>query len=467
MHPRLVEKLETFTSRHSVAPHIPRISSSQQCACSQDGPLHLDKAQHRYDYQSGTRATFRTNAQDAMIDNAPAGDPDVLFSRMLWRNILPSTNAPLDVTRGRADLDLKAECDQTDRQRRKRKDDLQTYEYVRVETNRVCVKNVAVKAELGKTSRPSEKKRPRTDLMRQKGKTTTGGKSRTHRRQAVQRAAPGKQTEDGDADLWRTEADKYDAERAEGRVGWATARTWTWTWTWTWVISAVEDVEATDHGGSGNYDNGDWRRAVHRYGITLVSSIFTPHTIRYLRTAYTSDHIRPKRPNRYEALIEEVALFLDTAQTTAREPPDYTPRDILPDEEFEGLDEDELDTFLPTDEEVRLKERDWVEMNRKYLENREGGARADRRARREEQAQETQDRRWPRGQAARRLSRACIDYDALRTLFEHPAVGSPALPPPLVRGQVRRGGRRFTASTWCALPQRSLEKRNNIYPTKS
>jgi transcription factor IIIB subunit 2 len=32
------------------------------------------------------------------------------------------------------------------------------------------------------------------------------------------------------------------------------------------------------------------------------------------------------------------------------------------------MDEDELDQFLMTEEEVRIKERVWVEMNREYLE---------------------------------------------------------------------------------------------------
>ena len=33
-----------------------------------------------------------------------------------------------------------------------------------------------------------------------------------------------------------------------------------------------------------------------------------------------------------------------------------------------GLDEDELDRFILTEEEVRVKERVWVEINRDYLE---------------------------------------------------------------------------------------------------
>ena len=38
------------------------------------------------------------------------------------------------------------------------------------------------------------------------------------------------------------------------------------------------------------------------------------------------------------------------------------------DDELRGLDEDELDRFILTEEEVRVKERVWVEINRDYLE---------------------------------------------------------------------------------------------------
>ena len=38
------------------------------------------------------------------------------------------------------------------------------------------------------------------------------------------------------------------------------------------------------------------------------------------------------------------------------------------DDELEGLDENELDQFILSEEEVRIKERVWVEINRDYLE---------------------------------------------------------------------------------------------------
>ena len=37
-------------------------------------------------------------------------------------------------------------------------------------------------------------------------------------------------------------------------------------------------------------------------------------------------------------------------------------------DELMGLDEDELDGFILSEEEVRVRERVWVEMNREYLE---------------------------------------------------------------------------------------------------
>jgi transcription factor IIIB 90 kDa subunit len=42
-------------------------------------------------------------------------------------------------------------------------------------------------------------------------------------------------------------------------------------------------------------------------------------------------------------------------------------------DELIGLDEEELDRFLLTEEEVKIKERVWVEMNKEYLENLAGG----------------------------------------------------------------------------------------------
>jgi transcription factor IIIB subunit 2 len=48
---------------------------------------------------------------------------------------------------------------------------------------------------------------------------------------------------------------------------------------------------------------------------------------------------------------------------------------IVPDE-FADLDDEELDQFILTEEEVKVKERIWVEMNRDYLEALAGKLRA-------------------------------------------------------------------------------------------
>lgn len=74
-----------------------------------------------------------------------------------------------------------------------------------------------------------------------------------------------------------------------------------------------------------------------------------------------------------QALAEEVASFLQNTQGSLL-------RDALDEaeqrrqaqfaevDELLGLDEDELDKFLLTEEEVKIKERVWVEINRDYLE---------------------------------------------------------------------------------------------------
>lgn len=72
------------------------------------------------------------------------------------------------------------------------------------------------------------------------------------------------------------------------------------------------------------------------------------------------------------ALTEEVSAFLDSAKgaqlSSALDDADAQ-KQVSAVEELQGLDEDELDAFLLSGEEVKLKERIWVEMNRDYLEN--------------------------------------------------------------------------------------------------
>ena len=62
----------------------------------------------------------------------------------------------------------------------------------------------------------------------------------------------------------------------------------------------------------------------------------------------------------------QVALALDEAESRRNAA-------FVPDE-FADLDDDELDQFILTDEEVKIKERVWVEMNKDYLEAIAGGS---------------------------------------------------------------------------------------------
>lgn len=73
------------------------------------------------------------------------------------------------------------------------------------------------------------------------------------------------------------------------------------------------------------------------------------------------------------AVAEEVADFLKNAQgnvlnSALDEAEERRHAQFTGDDELLGLDEEELDRFLLTEEEVRIKERVWVEMNREYLE---------------------------------------------------------------------------------------------------
>ncbi|KAI0056018.1 cyclin-like protein, partial [Artomyces pyxidatus] len=103
-------------------------------------------------------------------------------------------------------------------------------------------------------------------------------------------------------------------------------------------------------------------------------------------------------------------------------------------DELLGLDEDELDRFLLTEEEVKIKERVWVEMNREYLEaiaakgeqRDEGSSSKSRKARRKTSAK-PRDASTPHGSTAAESVRNLlkknsryskrINYDALKDLF--------------------------------------------------
>jgi transcription factor IIIB subunit 2 len=81
-----------------------------------------------------------------------------------------------------------------------------------------------------------------------------------------------------------------------------------------------------------------------------------------------------------EAVAEEVSSVLQTdrgLQVTQalNEAESRRNAAIVPDE-FADLDDEELDQFILTEEEVKIKERVWVEMNKDYLEAIAGGLRA-------------------------------------------------------------------------------------------
>lgn len=72
-------------------------------------------------------------------------------------------------------------------------------------------------------------------------------------------------------------------------------------------------------------------------------------------------------------LTEEVAQFLEGSQgarlaSALDEAEERRRSGLSTDDELLGLDEAELDAFIMTEEEVRMKERVWVEINKDYLE---------------------------------------------------------------------------------------------------
>lgn len=91
-----------------------------------------------------------------------------------------------------------------------------------------------------------------------------------------------------------------------------------------------------------------------------------------------TDAVSPLEVEVNNLLTEEVAEFLlneQGAQLSAvlNEANERRMAAIQPVDELAGLDEDELDQFVMTDEEVQIRERVWVEMNREYLEAIAGG----------------------------------------------------------------------------------------------
>ncbi|EKM50866.1 uncharacterized protein PHACADRAFT_31958 [Phanerochaete carnosa HHB-10118-sp] len=164
----------------------------------------------------------------------------------------------------------------------------------------------------------------------------------------------------------------------------------------------------------------------------------------------------PRPPSPIEAsldaaLTEEVSSFLEAAQgTKLAEALDNVDAQRAAEkaavEELEGLDEEELDAFILTEEEVKVKERVWVEMNRDYLENlaakaeleQMGGETPEKKKRKKRKTAHTKprDASTPHGATAAesvknlikknpRYSKR-INYDALRDLFDGDAPGAEA-----------------------------------------
>ena len=92
-----------------------------------------------------------------------------------------------------------------------------------------------------------------------------------------------------------------------------------------------------------------------------------------INSGSVTDVVSPLEDEVNNLLTEEVAEFLlneQGAQLNAvlNEANERRMASFQPVDELTGLDEEELDQFLMTDEEVRIRERVWVEMNREYLE---------------------------------------------------------------------------------------------------
>ena len=92
-----------------------------------------------------------------------------------------------------------------------------------------------------------------------------------------------------------------------------------------------------------------------------------------VNSGYVADVVSPLEVEVNSLLTEEVAEYLlneQGAQLSAvlNEASERRIAAIQPVDELAGLDEEELDQFLMTEEEVRIKERVWVEMNQDYLE---------------------------------------------------------------------------------------------------
>lgn len=69
-----------------------------------------------------------------------------------------------------------------------------------------------------------------------------------------------------------------------------------------------------------------------------------------------------------EATTQEITQYLDDPAVADSTEPAVPKRSGIPTDNFSDLDEEELDAFILDEEEVKIKERVWVEFNKDYLE---------------------------------------------------------------------------------------------------
>ncbi|TBU37838.1 hypothetical protein BD309DRAFT_973156 [Dichomitus squalens] len=139
------------------------------------------------------------------------------------------------------------------------------------------------------------------------------------------------------------------------------------------------------------------------------------------------------------AVTQEVTDFLESAQSTLLnsaldEAEQRRHAHYAGDDELLGLDEEELDRFILTEEEVRIKERIWVEMNKDYLEaiaakaeQQEGQEKEKKSRKRRKTNNKPRDASTPHGSTAAESVRNLIkknpkyskriNYNALKELF--------------------------------------------------
>ncbi|KAI0300116.1 hypothetical protein B0F90DRAFT_1668430 [Multifurca ochricompacta] len=169
-------------------------------------------------------------------------------------------------------------------------------------------------------------------------------------------------------------------------------------------------------------------------GDSIISS-----SSQAITTGSVADAVSPLEAEVNHVLAEEVAEYLlneQGAQLSAAldEVNERRMAGIQPVDELIGLDEEELDRFLLSEEEVRVKERVWVEMNREYLEaiaakgeQREPGGTSAKQKKRRKPTVKPRDASTPHGSTAAESVRTLlkqnaryskrINYDALKDLF--------------------------------------------------